>query len=32
VFLDRFAARVRSSAAPITHDEFLQFLQAAGAT
>ena len=32
VFLDLFAARVRSSAAPITHDELLQFLRAAGAT
>jgi hypothetical protein len=32
VFLDRFAARVRSSAAPITHDELLRFLRAAGAT
>jgi hypothetical protein len=32
VFLDRFAARVRSSSAPITHDELLQFLRAAGAT
>jgi len=32
VFLDQFAARVRSSAAPIRHDELLQFLRAAGAT
>ena len=32
VFLDRFAARVRASAAPITHDELRQFLPAADAT
>ena len=32
VFLERFAARVRSSAAPITHDELRQILRAAGAT
>jgi hypothetical protein len=32
IFLDRFAARVRASAAPITHDELLTFLRASGAT
>ena len=32
VFLDRFAARVRASAAPITYDELRQFLRAADAT
>jgi hypothetical protein len=32
IFLDRFAARVRASAAPITHDELRQFLRAADAT
>jgi hypothetical protein len=32
IFLERFAARVRSSPAPVTHDELLTFLRAAGAT
>jgi hypothetical protein len=32
IFLSKFAARVHSSAAPVTHDELLGFLRAADAT
>jgi hypothetical protein len=32
IFLDRFAARLRSSARPVTHDELVSFLRAARAT
>jgi len=32
IFLEKFAGRVRSSPTPVTHQELLEFLRAAGAT
>jgi len=32
IFLEKFAGRIRSSPAPVTHQELMQFLRAAGAT
>jgi hypothetical protein len=32
IFLEKFAARVRSSPAPVRHDELLQFLRASKAS